>query len=301
MSSLYTASDYKNIFEEHLSELQAYYTQANNPLAEAVSYALDGQGKRVRPTLVFLCNQLCSGELTDGIAAALATEMVHCYSLIHDDLPIMDDDDMRRGRATLHKKFDDPTALLAGNALLTDSFLLLANPKLFLSVVHDNLNIQQKLLLQEELSQAVGSQGILYGQTMDMYWTKRENPTMEDLDDIHLHKTGNLIAGACVMGAITANANKETQGYLKRFGNLIGLSFQIIDDVIDENKKTGKSQGKDKQQNKLSYLRLIGKEESLRIARKYTDKALSELAKVASGVKKEELVAFVQDLIKRDF
>ena len=294
-----TSEDISSFFEEKWLELRSYYVKSVNPLSNAIVYALEGQGKRVRPLLVFLCNQLGGGRIADAVSAALAVEMIHCYSLIHDDLPLMDDDSMRRGRLTLHKKFDEPTALLAGNALLTDAFLLLSNPSLFISSCDECLTVESRLALNKALAFSAGSKGILYGQMMDMYWTNRQDPSKKDLDNIHYHKTGSLLASACVLGGVVANVGLEQQNYFRQFGRLIGLVFQIVDDVIDDQKSTGKSKGKDRSQCKLSYMRLLGKDKSMALAKENTALALNLLNSFPSSLAKNQLMSFVSRLIYR--
>ena len=168
---------------------------------------------------------------------------------MHDDLPCMDDDSERRGQATTHVVFNDAMALLAGDSILTDSFALILKD--------EKLSYEQRVKLSLCLSEKAGKDGMCLGQGLDLHWTGNDDFTKEDLDAIHLNKTGKLISAACKMGAICANAHEEDVNKLEEFGLKLGLAFQVIDDVIDSYKGTGKSQGKDLEQGKLTYLRVM--------------------------------------------
>lgn len=234
---------------------------------EACRYALAGQGKRIRPLLVYLSHQAAGGRWQDADLAALAIEMVHTYSLVHDDLPCMDDDDWRRGRATTHKVYDEATALLVGDSLLTDALGLLAQIKPEAKAA--------KLTL--ELAQAAGGRGMILGQALDIYWTNRAGYQQSDLDRIHQLKTGKLIAASCVMGAALACNQSEKIQCLREFGALLGLAFQITDDLLDDKPGTGKSAGKDRIQNKLTYLQIMSADEAEARAQALTDDAFARL------------------------
>ena len=236
-------------------------------LHKASQYALEGQGKRIRPLLTYLSYIAAGGdsiELCDS--SATAVEYIHTYSLMHDDLPCMDDDNERRGRPTTHVAFNEAMALLSGDSILTDSFrLILADSK---------LSFKQRTELALCLSESAGKDGMCLGQGLDLHWTGKDDFKMEALDQIHLNKTGKLISAACKMGAICANADTETVSKLGRFGLQLGLAFQVIDDVIDSYEDTGKSAGKDIEQGKLTYLRVMTAEEAKNKAKLITDEAL---------------------------
>jgi geranylgeranyl pyrophosphate synthase len=238
-------------------------------LHAACRYALAGQGKRIRPLLAMAAAEAVGGAWHKALSAAMAVEFIHTYSLVHDDLPCMDDDDLRRGRATTHKVFDEATALLVGDALLTDAFqILLQTPDVPASILVE---------LVKTLSEAAGGRGMVYGQDLDMHWTGRSGFTAQDLDAIHSNKTGALIAAACALGGLSAGASQDKADHLKTFGFKLGLAFQIIDDLLDDSETTGKSLGKDAESGKLTYLSLMPKEEARSRAERLTEEALREL------------------------
>ena len=246
----------------------------------ACKYGLEGSGKRIRPLLTYLSYLACGGERLEACdSAAEAVEYVHTYSLMHDDLPSMDNDSERRGRPTTHIVFDDAMALLAGDSILTDSFSLLCGSQ--------DLSAEQKVRLIDCLSKAAGKDGMCLGQGLDLFWTGKDNFSLSELDKIHLNKTGKLISAACKMGAICANANEETAKKLEDFGLALGLAFQVIDDVIDSYEDTGKSQGKDLEQGKLTYLRLMSAQDAKEKANEITKKAFLILAEM--GLENSEL------------
>jgi geranylgeranyl diphosphate synthase type II len=223
-------------------------------LHEAMAYSLLGEGKRLRPLLVLeaarACSSRLSGEQADELAlpAALAVEYVHTYSLIHDDLPAMDNDDLRRGKPTSHKKFDEATAILSGDALLSDAFGLLARAR---------VKAAKQCL---ELSLAIGSLGMVGGQ-MDDILSSTEEWSEHDLLGIHRQKTGRLFECAAVLGAVSVDASGEIIGALRAYGAAFGLAFQLVDDCLDES----------------MLVRRIGVAKVKALAQKYTDEALLSL------------------------
>ena len=220
--------------------------------------------------------------------------MVHTYSLVHDDMPVLDDDSLRRGRKTVHVVYDEPTALLAGNALLTDSFSVLTDSGNLLSETQ-----RSKMVL--ELSKASGSHGMLEGQMLDMYWTAKADYTKLDLDRIHLNKTGKLLGATCALGALSAESfSEEEVKTFQKIGELVGHSFQIIDDLLDESESSGKSSGKDKEQGKLTYLSLEPRESCIETSRVLTKEALSLLASLKLE-DTSELESFFSLLLERKF
>ena len=278
-------------FDEHFNTFFKSFYKEQNILNQALCYALEAKGKRVRPTLSFLVHDLFSNYEQEFLEATTALEMVHSYSLIHDDLPILDNDDYRRNRLTVHKKFDEASALLAGNALLSDAFYILSS----LSSKYDSSK------LMRELSLAVGSFGMIKGQFLDVFWTAKKNPNTETLDTIHLLKTGKLLSASCAFGAICAKQNSETIENIKKFGNHLGLAYQIIDDLLDNSTCTGKSQGKDKTQDKLTYLKLYDYKTAHNIAKNHTEKAYSYIKGLSSTKKETQLVSFCEKLLKRKY
>lgn len=200
-------------------------------LGKAMNYALLGDAKRVRPMLVMLTNDALGGkQLSGGLRSALALELIHTYSLIHDDLPCMDDDDVRRGRIAVHKKFGEADALLAGNALLTDAFhLIVSDFKIWQN--EDFLSPRKKIAIIAKLARAVGSRGMIRGQHLDLHANSRVS--RDELREIHLHKTGYLIGAACAIGAIVSGQGKNVVSHLESIGQKTGLVFQILDDLND--------------------------------------------------------------------
>lgn len=191
-------------------------------LAEAMRYAVLGEGKRLRPALVLAACQACGGDDAQALPAAAALEILHAYTLVHDDLPAMDDDDERRGRATVHIKYDQATAILAGDALLTRSFACLAE------LTHG------AAAAVAVLAQRAGRDELLGGQMLDLMWQNaRHQPSVDELERLHRGKTGALFAAACQLGAIAAGRDEETTGRLARYGMHVGVAFQHADDLDD--------------------------------------------------------------------
>jgi len=283
----------RKYFESKLREFTEKEYPKNSKLSEAICYALCGQGKRVRPLLVLLMCEALGGKREQAIEAAIALEMIHTYSLVHDDMPLLDNDSLRRGRKTVHIVYDEQTALLVGNSLLTDAFLLL--------VQADNLSSLQKEKMVKELSLASGSKGMLLGQSLDLYWTARNDYTKEDLDHIHLKKTGALLGCSCVLGSIAAGVlDPIFLESCKKLGELVGQSFQIMDDLLDESQQTGKSSGKDKEQGKLTYLKIYDKKKCDKEARGLTAEALSFFSNLPL-VDSRPLSNFFSSLLERTF
>jgi geranylgeranyl diphosphate synthase type II len=187
-------------------------------------YGVLNGGKRVRPTLVLAAVEACSGSVQQAVLPACAIELFHSYSLIHDDLPCLDNDEYRRGLLTCHKKFGEPYALLAGDALLTLGFQVLAKIR----------DTRLSLRLIREISEAIGTSGMIGGQVVDKMSETREI-NLPVLDYINVNKTGKLIRVSCLAGAIAARATKAQERALKRFGEYLGLAFQVVDDIMDRN------------------------------------------------------------------
>ncbi|HEX2853149.1 MAG TPA: farnesyl diphosphate synthase [Opitutaceae bacterium] len=239
-------------------------------LHTAMRYSLEAGGKRLRPVLVLAAADLFGVKDDDALPAAIAVECVHTYSLVHDDLPCMDDDDLRRGRPTAHKAFDEATALLSGDALLTHAFALLATgyasqPKLCQQLVH-------------ELADAAGSQRLIGGQMEDLLAEKKTDASADELEFIHRNKTGAMIEASLVMGGMVGHAKDTDLSKLRLVGQHLGLAFQIIDDILDATADTatlGKTAGKDAKAGKTTFVKLHGLEESRRIAGRQTGAALA--------------------------
>lgn len=223
-------------------------------LRDAMTYSLEAGGKRIRPALVYAVLETYSMSLERGREVAASLEMVHTYSLIHDDLPAMDDDDLRRGRPTNHRQFDEATAILAGDALLTDAFRILTQMPLPALDVVEIIRI---------FGLAAGSSGMVGGQLDDMLAEKRNNVTLEELQSIHERKTGALLVYALEAGAILAGSSVEDRMHLKQFGRHLGIAFQIQDDILDvvgDEQAIGKRVGSDELNDKTTYPKLLGLE-----------------------------------------
>ncbi len=240
-------------------------------LHEAMRYTLEAGGKRLRPVLALAACELF-GARADALPAAVALECVHTYSLVHDDLPCMDNDDLRRGRPTAHKAFDEATALLAGDAMLTHAFHLLS------SAYRSDPALTNALVL--ELGDAAGSRRLIGGQMADLLGERQKAPSAEELEFIHLNKTAAMIEASLVMGALCGGATPVQLERLRSVGRLTGLAFQVIDDILDVTADTatlGKTAGKDLASDKTTYIKLHGLDKARRIAQELTDRALSEL------------------------
>ena len=236
-------------------------------LHAAMRYAVLGEGKRLRPVLVLAAAEACGGEADQALRAAAAVEFVHCYSLVHDDLPAIDDDDLRRGRPTCHKVFGEAMAVLAGDALLTLAFEVLTKQ------VEDE---RLAAVLVFELARAAGHAGMVGGQVVDIL-SEGEEPSSELLDYIHRHKTGALIRASVRMGSLCAGACEERLRALTAYGERVGLAFQIADDCLDVTssaKELGKATQKDLERGKLTYPGLVGLEEARAVARRLVEEAV---------------------------
>lgn len=229
---------------------------------EAMRYSVFAGGKRLRPILALLACEAVGGSPEDALPAAASLEMIHTYSLIHDDLPAMDDDDYRRGRRTCHRVYGEAIAILAGDALLTHAFLVLADAG------PSRLTPAQRLRAIVEIAEAAGSRGMVGGQAVDILAEGREvdQPTLLYL---HTHKTGALIRASVRVGAIAGGADEERLQLLTRYGERVGLAFQIVDDILDIEGATaemGKTAGSDLRRKKATYPAVMGLEESRREA-----------------------------------
>lgn len=260
-------------------------------LKEALEYTLRTPGKRVRSALVLWCCELIGGKANHNAEiAAAAIEMVHTYSLVHDDLPAMDDDDLRRGFPTCHKAFDEATAILTGDALLTLAFEILAKEI-------DKPTIAIKLIAQ--LAQDAGPSGMIGGQMADL---RAENGrgNKELLEYIHTNKTAKMFRCAAAMGAICGGAEKKQLDRLSEYGLKIGLGFQIADDILDVNassKQLGKTAGKDAKAAKCTYPAVVGIEKARELEKKLADEAVAALGPF--GEKADTLRQLAMALLKR--
>ncbi|HWP40640.1 MAG TPA: farnesyl diphosphate synthase [Tepidisphaeraceae bacterium] len=265
--------------------------QAPRQLIDAIEYSALAGGKRIRPALVLeswrACATSASSEPT-ALAAAAAVELVHTFSLVHDDLPAMDDDDLRRGKPTSHKVFGEAMAILAGDAMVTLAFELLAR----------RAEADLLPLLVAELARAAGPTGMIGGQVMDMA-SENQTLSLQQLQQVHRMKTGALLAASCRLGALAARADPDKLDALTLFARHLGLAFQIVDDILDVTsspEQLGKATNKDRRRGKNTYPALLGLDASRLEAHRQLDAALAALASLdqaADGLR--SLARFVVD------
>lgn len=273
---MYAMNDYKQRMETYRAAVEAYlegcFADQRGPqreLLQAMRYSLLAGGKRIRPVLVLEFCRLCGGEWEKALPFAAAVEMVHTYSLIHDDLPCMDNDDYRRGRLTNHKVFGEANALLAGDALLTAAFETAANAEAEAWTIVRIVRI---------LSEAAGENGMVGGQVLDLAG-ERIRLEAENIHTIHALKTGALISAACRIGAVAAGAGEAQIQAAHTYAEALGLAFQIRDDMLDvlgDAEKMGKATGMDGSKN--TFVALYGVGECAKMIEHYTDEAISALA-----------------------
>ena len=264
-------NEYKSLIDEKLAE---YFMPAGLPydgLLESMRYSLTAGGKRIRPILVLEFCRISGGDVQKALPVACAVEMLHTYSLIHDDLPCMDNDDLRRGKPTNHVVYGECTAVLAGDALQAEAFG---------TILRSELSADARANCAEILADAVGSDGMCAGQFLDM---AGENKVLseEDLNEINSRKTGALLIAACKMGVAAAGGRDEQLEAAALFGAAIGAAFQIRDDILDvisTNEALGKPVGSDAQENKNTYMALYGEERCMEMIRRLTESAKSALS-----------------------
>jgi geranylgeranyl diphosphate synthase type II len=241
---------------------------------KAMRYSVFAGGKRIRPVLTLTASEIFGGNEDEAMPAACALECIHTYSLIHDDLPCMDDDDLRRGKPTSHKMFGEAIAVLAGDALLTHAFTILAGYPGGGSADH------KKLRVIDIISRAAGTMGMLGGQVLDIQ--AESKPGSEDLlQQLHAMKTAALLSAAAAAGAVLSPASEEEVDIMARYGRLAGLAFQMVDDILDvegDENKLGKTKGKDMRDGKLTCVSVYGLAESKRRASGLADEIVAAVA-----------------------
>ncbi len=256
----------EQLFQAPRAELERLY--------QAMRYSVMNGGKRVRPLLVYAACEALEGDLERADGAACAVELIHAYSLVHDDLPAMDDDDLRRGQPTTHKAFDEASAILAGDALQSLAFGVLADRR------RNPQNAETRLQMIELLSQAAGPAGMVGGQAIDLESVGRQLD-QQALETMHRHKTGALIEASVQLGALASgNADEPALRSLQHYAQAIGLAFQVQDDILDVESDTatlGKTQGKDEANHKPTYPALLGMEAAKAYALELRDQALHAL------------------------
>ncbi len=263
-------------------------------LHQAMRYSVLGGGKRVRALLAHAAGELCDADPAKADAAAMAVELIHAYSLAHDDMPCMDDDDLRRGKPSCHKQFDDATALLVGDALQSLAFQVLAQPGLLADAA-------RQLDMCHLLAQASGSRGMAGGQAIDLASVGLDL-TQGELEFMHIHKTGALIRAAALLGANCGERQDSAWAALDHYAKSMGLAFQVVDDILDSEADTatlGKTAGKDAAQNKPTYVTILGLERAKQLAQELHDSALEQLAPF--GDKARRLVQLAVFITRRQF
>jgi geranylgeranyl diphosphate synthase type II len=246
-------------------------------LRAAMEYSLNAGGKRVRPVLCLTTAALFGLPAQKVMPFAAAIEMIHTYSLIHDDLPAMDDDDLRRGKPSNHKMFDEATAILAGDGLLTDAFDFMAG----VGAGDGGIPPANVLAALRVVARAAGAPGMVGGQALDMEYTGRAGVALEEMAAMHAMKTGALLRASCLSGALLAGADADAQARIGDYGAHIGAAFQIVDDILDEvgdEAEIGKPVGSDAEQGKTTYPSLLGVERSRALARERADAAIERLS-----------------------
>lgn len=279
---------------DFLAEKLSGYEAYGSPLVEAMSYAVLLGGKRVRPFLVYMTGKMLGVPLAKLDTSAAAMEAIHAYSLVHDDLPAMDDDKLRRGKPTCHIAFDEATAILAGDALQTFAFELLSND--------EHLSAEQKVAQIQALSSASGARGMCLGQSLDLL-AENQAVDLERLELIHRNKTGALISASVLMGL---NLSEHSQNFaikqpLVTYAKAIGLAFQVQDDILDivgEADKIGKTVGADEALNKSTYPKLLGLEGAQQKAQQLYQIALNALADLPFDT--SALSALAEFIVKRE-
>jgi len=243
-------------------------------LHKSMRYSIFAGGKRIRPLLMIAACEAVGGDIEAVLPAACAMEMIHTYSLIHDDLPAMDDDDFRRGRPTNHKVFGEATAILAGDALLTEAFILLSS-----SAYSEHISAATRLQVLNIIARCAGSMGMVGGQVVDME-AEGGDIDFPTLQYIHTHKTGALILASLQCGALLGGCSQEQFEALSRYGETAGLAFQVADDILDvigDQEVLGKDIGSDQARGKATYPALMGLEEAKRRAQELKDMAIESL------------------------
>ena len=259
----------------------------------AMRYSVFAGGKRLRPALCLAAAEACDGEISNALAPACAVELMHTYSLVHDDLPAMDDDDLRRGRPTCHKVYGEGMAVLCGDALLTDSFIVLAQ-----TTPTKRYGTRDYIA---ELAETGGSKKLIGGQVMDLEGEGKKL-TKRELVRIHEAKTAALLTTSLRLGAMTANATPAMLDALTSFGHALGLAFQVIDDILDVTQSTevlGKTAGKDQAVEKSTYPAILGLEASRKEAARLTKAAMDALKPF--GAKAARLQEIATHLLKREY
>ena len=263
------------LVESRLKHAMPAETEFPVSLHAAMRYSTFAGGKRIRPVMMIAACEAVGGDINTVLPAACAMEMIHTYSLIHDDLPAMDNDDYRRGMATNHKVYGEAVAILSGDALLTQAFILLSSPFLASNILPERL-----LEVIHEIASAAGSRGMVGGQVVDMEAEGKSDLDIATVQYIHTHKTGALIKASVKCGALLGGAEERDLASMVRYGEAIGLAFQIADDILNiegSSAELGKSAGSDQHRGKATYPSVVGLAESKRHATELLEIALESI------------------------
>lgn len=286
-------ADAAEAVEHTLDKLMPLGGDPEDRVIEAMRYAVFNGGKRIRPFMVLASSDMFGVDRRSAVRAAAAVEMVHCYSLVHDDLPAMDNDELRRGKPTCHIKFDEATAILAGDALLTRAFEVLADDE-----THQDARVRADLILA--LAEASGERGMVGGQVLDLMAETTEL-NMPEITRMQRMKTGMLISVSCEMGAILGHASEHARHTLHAYAHDLGLAFQIADDLLDvegSEEKVGKKTGKDENAGKSTFVSLMGVERARGQARMLSDQAIQHLE--IFGEKSDLLKQLARFVVERE-
>ena len=291
---------YTERLTHHLKAVEQAITAAlptaegEHSVAPLMAYACEGGGKRIRPVLLLECCRLCGGNTEDALPFAAAIEMIHSYSLVHDDLPCMDNSPLRRGKPSVHAAYGETMALLAGDALLNRAFEVMLSPQV-------KVEPRAAMRAAYELADRAGIHGMIGGQVLDLA-CEGQTIDLKTLQTLQEGKTAALLTAACRMGAILGGGSEEQIRQAGEFGYYLGLSFQIVDDILDVTstaEELGKPVGSDSENEKSTYVSLLGLEEARRLAAEYTHRAVEALAVFSE--EREDLCALAQALLVRSY
>ena len=286
---------YRNMVNDEIDRMFYKRESLQKSVYDAMTYSITAGGKRIRPVLALAVGDMLGADLDDVLKFGVAIECIHTYSLIHDDLPCMDNDDLRRGRPTCHKQFNEETALLAGDGLLTMAFEIVSDLTSYKSLTADKV-----LMIVCEIAKAAGCEGMIGGQVVDLESEGKTDVTEEILTYMHNRKTGALIKVPVVAGAIAAGATEEQIDALVKFADNIGLAFQVQDDILDcigDEAVLGKPIGSDAENEKTTYVTLLGLDNARAKAEELTQNAIAALE--CFGEKAKFLKEFANYLMGR--
>lgn len=270
-------------------------TERPESIHKAMRYSIFAGGKRVRPVLMLAACEAVGGQIAKALPTACAMEMIHTYSLIHDDLPAMDNDDFRRGRPTNHKVFGDAIAILAGDGLLTEAFKLMSDARFAADV-----SAEIKIAVINEIATCAGTYGMVGGQVVDMESEGKPDMDLPTVQYIHIHKTGALIKASVVAGALLGGADEKQLAAIRRYGEAAGLAFQIADDILDiegTTEEIGKDAGSDQARGKATYPAVMGLSAAKQEAQAMMDEAM--LALESLGAAAEPLREIARYIVER--